>query len=47
MATSSSERTVTLAFDYHLTHDKVRRENVPTQGYNGLDSYILNVDKGL
>lgn len=29
--TSSSKRTITKTINYNLTHDKVRRHNVPSQ----------------
>lgn len=49
MNTSSSDRTVTKAFEYHLTCDKVRRTFIPSQRdyYIGLGRYAMNVAKGL
>ncbi|XP_058742540.1 uncharacterized protein LOC131615041 [Vicia villosa] len=49
MDTSSSERTVAEISDYHLTHDKIRKEIVASQrnDYASLGRYALNVDEGL
>lgn len=47
--TSSSYRTITEAFDCHLTHDKVMMEIVPSQrdNYADLGFYVFNVAEGL
>lgn len=49
MKTNSSERTITKVSDYHLTHDKVKREIVPSQrnNYAVLGYYALNMTKVL
>lgn len=48
MDTSSSKRTFTVTYDYHLTHDKEMREIVPYHGYNhvSLGFYAFNVAEG-
>lgn len=45
MDTISSGRTVTEAYDYHLTRDKVRREIIlsQTNNYSDFGCYNLNV----
>lgn len=45
MDTGSSEGMFTQVSDYHLTHDKIWRKIVPSQGYTyaGIDSYALNM----
>lgn len=45
----SIDGTITNTYDHHLTHDKVRREIVPSQrnNYASFKYYALNVDKGL
>lgn len=35
--TTSSEEICTMTFNYHLTHNKLRREIVPSHGYNYAD----------
>lgn len=47
--TRNDEETITKVFDYHLTHDKVKRDIVPSQrdGYADLACYALNVAEGL
>ena len=49
MGASSSEGTVTEIFDYHLTHDKVRRVIVTSQrdDYTSLGYYVFIVADGL
>lgn len=43
--TTSSERAITKTYNYHLNHYKVRRNIIPSQGYNYIEigNYDLNV----
>lgn len=49
MDISSSERMIIDASDYHLTHDKIRKEIIQSQSdnYDDLRCQALNVIKGL